>query len=88
MVSSLKGLWLIQRSTARWLPVLGQDLRDRLDWRVQQTTPEQRLRGEAVALFWNPAARSTAKRWTSDPLEREWHRACEQVGRNGGADGI
>jgi hypothetical protein len=50
-----------------------------LVWRVEQATPECRLRGE-VALFWNPAARNPAKRWTSDTAEREWRRACKAVG--------
>ena len=47
---------------------------------MQQTTKEQRVRGEAIALFWNPTARNQAKRWTPDPMEKQWNRACDAVG--------
>jgi integrase len=50
-----------------------------IEWRLAQATPEARLRGE-IALFWNPTARNTAKRWTPDALERQWNAACESVG--------
>ena len=50
-----------------------------IEWRLQQATPERRLRGE-VALFWNPTARNRAKRWTPDPMGREWARACKKAG--------
>ena len=53
------------------------ELRAWLDWRLEQKT--ERLQG-AVALFWNPTARNQARRWTPDPMEREWRRACEAVG--------
>jgi integrase len=58
-----------------WNPLL----REWIEWRLAQTTPEARLRGE-VALFWNPTARNAAKRWAPDPLERQWNMACEAVG--------
>ncbi len=49
-----------------------------LDWRLKQSTPEERLRGE-VALFPNPTARNPAKRWGHQPVEEEWKRACDEV---------
>ena len=55
-------LW--NAETVRWIA-----------WRIEQATPEARLRGE-IALFWHPGARNRAKRWSTDPLEREWRRAC------------
>jgi len=53
------------------------ELQSWLEWRLDQKT--ERLKG-AVALFWNPSARNTAKRWTPDPMEQEWHRACVVAG--------
>ena len=50
-----------------------------IEWRLGQATAERRLAGE-VALFWNPTARNRAKRWTPNPMEEQWHRACEKVG--------
>ena len=50
-----------------------------IQWRLEQANPQARLRGE-IALFWNPTARNTAKRWTPDALERQWNAACESVG--------
>jgi hypothetical protein len=38
-----------------WLVLWNPLLRDWCEWRIQQATPEERLRGEA-ALFYNPAA--------------------------------
>jgi len=55
------------------------ELIDWLDWRLAQSTPEARLRGE-VALFPNPTARNASKRWGISPAEREWKRACDAVG--------
>jgi hypothetical protein len=54
------------------------ELRRWLAWRLEQATPASRLRGQH-ALFWNPSARSTAKRWTPDSMEREWARACDRA---------
>jgi site-specific recombinase XerC len=65
--------------SAEWREVWSEDLLHWIAWRLQQATPEARLRGE-VALFWNPTARNRARRWTPDPMEKEWRRACEQVG--------
>jgi integrase len=58
-----------------WSP----DLVEWIQWRLKQANPQARLRGE-IALFWNPTARNTAKRWTPDALERQWNAACESVG--------
>lgn len=55
------------------------ELRNWIAWRLDQATPEARLRGE-VALFWCPTARNAAKRWADDPLRQEWNRACKRVG--------
>ena len=49
-----------------------------LDWRLKQSTPEERLRGE-VALFPNPTARNPAKRWGHQPVIEQWQQACDQV---------
>jgi len=51
-----------------------------LEWRREQTTPEQRLRGEAIALCWNPRALNLAREWTPDPLERAWREAARSQG--------
>ena len=61
-----------------WSP----ELKAWIEWRIGQATPEARLRGE-IALFWNPTARNTPKRWAPDALEREWNKACEKVGVRG-----
>ena len=50
-----------------------------IEWRMDQATLESRVAG-VVALFWNPSARNPARRWVPDPMEREWHRACERAG--------
>jgi integrase len=50
-----------------------------IHWRLQQATPERRLAGE-IALFWCPTAVNSAKRWTDEPLRKEWRRACKKVG--------
>jgi integrase len=65
--------------TARVKEVWDQQLREWLEWRLVQATPERRLRGE-TALFPNPAARNKQKRWTVSGLEREWRRACARAG--------
>jgi integrase len=52
--------------SAEWREVWSEELLAWIAWRLQQATPERRLRGE-VALFWNPTARNRAKRWTPDP---------------------
>lgn len=65
--------------TARVKEVWDQQLREWLDWRLAQATPERRLRGE-IALFPNPTARNSLKRWTVSGLEREWKRACTRAG--------
>ena len=49
-----------------------------LDWRLEQSTPGERLRGE-VALFPNPTALNRAKRWGHQPVEEEWKKACDAV---------
>ena len=49
-----------------------------LDWRLRQSTPEARLRGE-VALFPNPTANNPAKRWGHQPVEEQWKKACDEV---------
>ncbi len=49
-----------------------------LDWRLKQSTPEARLRGE-VALFPNPTALNRAKRWGHQPVEEQWNKACDEV---------
>jgi len=65
--------------TARVKEVWDQQLREWLEWRLAQATPKRRLRGE-TALFPNPTARNTQKRWTVSRLEREWRRACARAG--------
>jgi len=65
--------------TARVKEVWDEQLREWLEWRLAQATPKRRLRGEA-ALFPNPTARNTQKRWTVSGLEREWRRACARAG--------
>jgi hypothetical protein len=65
--------------TARVKEVWDQQLREWLEWRFAQATPERRLRGE-TALFPNPTARHAAKRWSLSGLEREWTRACARAG--------
>jgi hypothetical protein len=65
--------------TSRVKEIWDAQLREWLDWRLTQATPERRLRGE-VALFTNPTARNTGKRWTVSGLEREWRRACARAG--------
>jgi integrase len=65
--------------TARVKEVWDQQLREWLEWRLAQATPKRRLRGE-TALFPNPTARNTQKRWTVSGLEREWRRACARAG--------
>jgi integrase len=64
--------------SAEWRELWSEELIEWLEWRLEQATSESRLRGE-IALFWNPAARNTAKRWMPDPLERLWNRACKDA---------
>jgi hypothetical protein len=64
--------------SAEWRKLWSQDLIEWIEWRLEQATPESRLRGE-IALFWNPAARNKAKRWTPDSMERLWNRACKDA---------
>src|SRR5262245_17961973 len=64
--------------TSRMKEVWDQQLREWLEWRLAQATPKLRLRGE-TALFPNPTARNTQKRWTVSGLEREWRRACARA---------
>jgi integrase len=63
---------------AEWRELWAEDLIQWIKWRLEQATPESQLRGE-VALFWNPAARNKAKRWTPDCLERLWNKACKDA---------
>ena len=49
-------------------------------WRLEQTTDEQRLRGEATALFWNPRANNRRKGWSETRLRQQWMDACAEVG--------
>ncbi len=56
------------------------DTRDWILWRLEQTTPEQKLRGEATALFWNPRANNRRKGWSSASLRQHWNKACKIVG--------
>ena len=66
--------------TDEWREPWHPELQRWLEWRIQQTPAEKILRGAEVALFWNPTANNKAKRWTPDPAEREWRRACEKAG--------
>lgn len=59
--------------------VWNDELRQWIEWRLDQVTPESRLRGE-VALFWCPSARNIEKRWADDPMRQEWNRVCESLG--------
>ena len=68
-----------KNNSAEWRELWFEPLREWIEWRIAQATPEKRLRGE-IALFWNPTARNAAKRWTPDALERQWHRAREGAG--------
>jgi hypothetical protein len=65
-----------KNDSAEWRELWFEPLREWIEWRIAQATPERRLKGE-VALCWNPTARNAAKRWTPDALEREWHDARE-----------
>jgi len=64
--------------SAQWRELWSPELREWIEWRLEQATAESRLRGE-VALFWNPSARNAAKRWTPDAVERQWNRACKEA---------
>ena len=59
-------------------PVWEDELEAWLGWRMEQATPEERLRG--APLFVNPTARNREKRWSDPALRAEWHRACGVVG--------
>jgi len=56
------------------------ELKKWLEWRVEQTTSEQRLAGEATALFWNPGADNPAKAWSETAAKRVWAAALDQCG--------
>jgi hypothetical protein len=64
--ASLRELW--NPELVRWI-----------EWRLEQFTPEARLRGE-TALFWNPRAHNPSKRWVPAALRNAWHEACELAG--------
>lgn len=62
--------------SAEWRALWDAQTIEWLEWRLAQATPESRLRGE-VALFWHPSARNSEKRWSYDPFNAAWHKACE-----------
>jgi integrase len=68
-----------KNDTAEWRELWDDETIAWLAWRMEQATPESRLRGE-VALFWHPQARNTAKMWSYDPQNRAWRRACAAAG--------
>jgi hypothetical protein len=68
-----------KNKTSGWRSLWHEELLGWIEWRLERASPEVRLRG-AVALFWCPEARNRAKRWTPDPLERQWRKACEDAG--------
>ena len=51
-----------------------------LEWRMAQVTDEQRLSGEASALFWYPKSRGRQKEWHYTSYRRVWQDACAKVG--------
>lgn len=65
--------------TAEWRDLWDKETIAWLKWRLEQATPESRLRGE-VALFWYPPADNPAKRWNTDPIERVWRNGCKDAG--------
>lgn len=50
-----------------------------LEWRTEQVTPEQRLSGEATALFWFPDAHNAQRTWNDKSYRRTWKEACKAV---------
>ena len=64
--ASIRSLW--SEELIRWL-----------DWRMEQATPQSRMRGE-IALFWNPTAHHPSRRWTTSMMDRGWNRACKRAG--------
>jgi integrase len=64
--------------SAEWRELWSPALIEWLDWRVKQSTAEERLRGE-VALFPNPTARSASKRWAHQPVIEQWKKACDEA---------
>lgn len=68
-----------KNNSAEWRELWFTPLIEWVEWRLEQATPERRLRGE-VAMFWNPTARNVAKRWAPNALERQWHQAREAAG--------
>ena len=59
-----------------WSP----QMREWLEWRASQTTSEQRLAGEATALFWHPAAANREKFFNYTSSRRIWNKACAACG--------
>lgn len=68
-----------KNDSGEWRELWFEPLREWIERRLAQATPERRLRGE-VALCWNLTARNAAKRWAPHALEREWHRTRKAAG--------
>ena len=56
------------------------ELKRWLNWRAEQTTKEQRLAGQATALFWNPGADNAERSWSQTATRRVWDKATLQCG--------
>ncbi len=69
-----------KKRTSNKRPVWDDDARDWILWRLEQTTAQQKLRGEATALFWNPTARNKRKRWNPQSHRTQWNAACKEAG--------
>jgi integrase len=67
--------------SAEWREIWSPALIEWVGWRVEQATPEDRLRGE-IALFPNPTAKNVAKRWTHETATAQWRKACRSVGED------
>jgi len=65
--------------TTEWRELWDDETIQWVAWRLEQTTPESRLRGE-VRLFWHPQARNKEKQWSYDPNNRAWRLACKNAG--------
>lgn len=65
--------------SAEWRELWSPELLAWLDWRLEQLTPEDRLRGQVV-LFPNPGASGPGQRFTHEALTYWWRKACRQVG--------
>lgn len=61
-------------------PPWNPELKKWLEWRAQQTTKEQRLAGEATALFWNPEADNREKSWSQTAARRVWSKVTRECG--------